>query len=240
MQLTRAGEAEKLERCELGVVGISNKARLKDHLEPRALSSLCDREFVFPPYDSEQLQHILRAREDAFRSGLLTDDVIPLAAALSAQEYGDARQAIDILRFAGELAEEDGEGNVDEHHVRQAHSHAEKNQLLEIIRELTAQSALVLHAVALLAKESSNGSSVKSSEAYTMYVQLSDEQGSRTLSQRRVRDLLGELEFLEIIEQHRRGAGRGAGSYMENHLIDDPKLVVEALDDATAMIASEQ
>ena len=44
--------------------------RFKDQLDPRAKSTLCDREIHFPPYDANGLQTILRDRaEDAFHDG---------------------------------------------------------------------------------------------------------------------------------------------------------------------------
>ncbi|WP_438267484.1 hypothetical protein [Haladaptatus halobius] len=35
---------------------------------------------------------------------MLTSDVIPLCASFAAQDFGDARKAIDILRHSGNLA----------------------------------------------------------------------------------------------------------------------------------------
>ena len=46
--------------------------------------------------------------------------VIPLAAAFAAQEHGDARRAINLLRVGGEIAEQDGCDMVLEEHIRKA------------------------------------------------------------------------------------------------------------------------
>ena len=51
---------------------------------------------------------------------VLSGDVIPLTAAIAAQEHGDARKAIEILRYAGELAERENVEMVTEEHVRDA------------------------------------------------------------------------------------------------------------------------
>jgi len=37
-------------------IGISNKIKYKDRMDERVKSSLCEREFVFPPYDANQLE----------------------------------------------------------------------------------------------------------------------------------------------------------------------------------------
>ncbi|KTG19118.1 AAA family ATPase, partial [Haloferax profundi] len=97
MTLSRAVESGKLSNCNIGIIGISNKPRFKDQLNERARSSLCQRDFVFPPYDANQLREILTARLPAFKNGVVDDAVIPKVAALAAREHGDARKAIDIL-----------------------------------------------------------------------------------------------------------------------------------------------
>jgi len=85
MQLSRAGEAGKITDCKLGVVGISNKIQYKDRMDERVKSSLCEREFVFPPYDANQLREIMQARADAFHDDVLEPSTIPRAAALAAR-----------------------------------------------------------------------------------------------------------------------------------------------------------
>ncbi|MDY7081078.1 MAG: AAA family ATPase, partial [Halobacteria archaeon] len=104
MQLSRAKEAGKID-SHLGILAISNKIEYRDRMSERVKSSLREHEFVFDPYDANQLREIMKNRKDAFREGALGDTVIDLTAALAAREHGDARKAIEILRHAGELAE---------------------------------------------------------------------------------------------------------------------------------------
>jgi len=236
--LPAAVEAEKIRHCKLGVIGISNKTRFKQSLGDRAKSALCDREFVFPPYDAEELCAILEARSDAFKDDVLEPEVIPFASALAGQEYGDARQAMDILRFSGEIAQEENVSEVRESHVEKAHHEAEKNQLHELMQQLTVQSHRVLRSLVILDQSTRSDRPVKSTEVYSMYIRVSEQVGGRVLSQRRVRDLLSELEFLEIVEQRRKGAGRGEGNYMENHLLDNSETVLEALNEESDEIVS--
>jgi cell division control protein 6 len=104
----------KLERSRVSIIGISNDLKFTDFLDPRVKSSLGEEEIVFPPYDANQLRDILDQRADAaMKQGVLTDDVIPLCAAFAANEHGDARRALDLLRTAGELAERDTTDRVD-------------------------------------------------------------------------------------------------------------------------------
>ena len=95
----------ELQKSKVSIIGISNDLKFTDFLDPRVKSSLGEEEIVFPPYDANQLRDILQFRADiAFKPGALTDEVIPLCAAFAAQEHGDARRALDLLRTAGELA----------------------------------------------------------------------------------------------------------------------------------------
>ncbi len=119
MKLSRAEEAGKID-CSIGVLAISNKIQYVNNLNERVKSSFQHKELFFKPYDANQLREIMLNRRDAFQDGVLSEDVIPLAAAFAAQEHGDARRAIDILRHAGEVAYEDDAEKVQEEHVRQA------------------------------------------------------------------------------------------------------------------------
>ncbi|SIS11795.1 Cdc6/Cdc18 family protein [Natronorubrum thiooxidans] len=233
MQLSRAVESGKLTESTVGVIGISNKVRYKDSLDERIKSSLCEREYVFSPYDANQIREILRSRSDAFHEGVLEDGVVPRVAALAAREHGDARKAIDILRFAGEIAEENDLESVTEDCVDQAHEREETSRLAELISKSPSHAKLVLEAMALLTQQKEGDDvPVKTNEAYDLYKRLCDRDQSDHLKLRRVRDILSELEFLSIIEQERKWAGKGKGNYMENRLIDDPEVIIAACNES--------
>lgn len=238
MQLSRAGEAGKLSKCKIGVVGISNKIKYKDRMDERVKSSLCEREFVFPPYDAEQLNMIMEARSDAFRDGVLGSGVIPRAAALAAREHGDARKAIDILRYAGELAQSEGADTVREEFVVQAREKAETDRFRELIRGSTPHSRLALQALTVLSLNSSDNSEppkqgFRTTRIYDVYEQICRQEGTDPLSLRRVRDLLKEHAFLDVIEQSRHSGGSAEGSYTKHTLLEDPTVVRNVLQDTS-------
>jgi len=88
------------------VIEITNDLNLRERFPAHLISVLSENELLIPPYDANQLGEILKARaEIAFKEGALEETVVPLCAAFGAQEHGDARKAIDVLRVAGELAE---------------------------------------------------------------------------------------------------------------------------------------
>ncbi|WP_276302617.1 orc1/cdc6 family replication initiation protein [Halorussus lipolyticus] len=230
MQLSRAGEAGKLDHCKLGTIGISNKIKYKDRMDERVKSSLCEREFVFPPYNANQLRDIMAARDDAFKEDVLEPGTIPLAAAQAAQEHGDARKAIDILRYAGEIAQSEGDAKVREEYVEQARDRAENDRFRELIRGATPHSKRTLRALAMLSMKHDDDA-YRTSRVYQAYERICDRAGTDPLSARRVRDLLREHAFLDVIEQADRSGGSADGNYTEHRLVEDPAVVMAVLGD---------
>jgi len=188
----------ELENSRVSIMGISNDLKFTDFLDPRVKSSLGEEEIVFPPYDANQLRDILRHRaEVAFKERVLSDDVIPLCAAFAAQEHGDARRALDLLRTAGELAERSGADLVREAHVRQAQEKIELDRVVEVVRTLPTQSKLVLFAIISL--EDNGVRNINTGEVYNVYKQLCSQIDADVLTQRRVTDLISELDMLGIV-----------------------------------------
>ncbi|ELY69436.1 Cdc6/Cdc18 family protein [Natronobacterium gregoryi] len=188
----------ELENSRVSIIGISNDLKFTDFLDPRVKSSLGEEEIVFPPYDANQLRDILEHRSDvAFKGSALSDDVIPLCAAFAAQEHGDARRALDLLRTAGELAERSQAETIVEDHVRQAQDKIELDRVVEVVRTLPTQSKLVLFAIILLEKNGVH--SINTGEVFNIYKRLCEEIDADVLTQRRVTDLISELDMLGIV-----------------------------------------
>ncbi|RNJ22026.1 orc1/cdc6 family replication initiation protein [Halosegnis longus] len=229
MQLSRAAEAGKVDSCKVGILAISNKISFKESLDERILSSLQDREFIFPPYDAEQLQEIMRHREDAFREGVLAEDAIPLAAGLAAREHGDARKALDILRNAGELAKDNGDEQVHEAHVRDAQEQADIDRFSKLLEGQPTQTKAAVFALSILARQREDGEA-STRDIYDQYEQVTAELGIDALSQRRMADRLNEQVFLDILGRSDRvGRGRGQGMTRYYHLLEEPTVVQTAI-----------
>lgn len=228
MQLSRARESGKAD-SHIGTIGISNKIEYRDQLNERVKSSLREEEFVFQPYDANQLRDIMIHRQDAFHEGVLSDDVIPLTAALAAQEHGDARKAIEILRHAGELAERENAEMVVEEHVRDAQEWAEIDRFEELLRGSTKQVKLILYSLASLTEENQKQDAFSTSRIYGRYEKVVDKLDSKKLSEHRVYELLKEQVFLGVIESTRTGGGRGEGSYLEHRLVQDTSIVLKSV-----------
>ena len=188
----------ELDNSRISIMGISNDLKFTDFLDPRVKSSLGEEEIVFPPYDAHQLRDILQHRADvAFKADTLTDDVIPLCAAFAAQEHGDARRALDLLRTAGELAERSQANTVEEADVRQAQDKIELDRVIEVVRTLPTQSKIVLFSTILLEKNGVHN--INTGEVFNTYKRLCEELDADVLTQRRVTDLISELDMLGIV-----------------------------------------
>jgi len=187
-----------LERSRVSIMGISNDLKFTDFLDPRVKSSLGEEEIVFPPYDANHLQDILEQRSEiAFKNDVIGEGVIPLCSAFAAQEHGDARRALDLLRTAGELAERSTSDLVDQTHVRKAQQKIELDRVAEAVRTLPPQSKLIL--MAIISLEERGVDSITTGEVYNTYEDFCGRIGFDTLTQRRVTDLISELDMLGIV-----------------------------------------
>ncbi len=196
---------------KVSVIGISNDLKFTEFLDPRVKSSLGEESMIFAPYDAEQLQDILGQRaEMALKEGVLDDGVIPLCAALAAREHGDARRALDLLRVAAELCERERQGTVVEAHVRMAQNKIEIDRISEVVRTLPTQSKLVLLAT-ILGEESNREQGVHTlttGEVFAIYKDLCKQTGCDILTQRRITDLISELDMLGIFTARVISKGR--------------------------------
>ncbi len=190
-QLTRANE--RLTQGSLTLVGISNDLTFKERLDPRVISSLGEEEVVFTNYDVEQIKKILQERiNESFIENSVDEPALNLIAALAGGEHGDARRAIDLLRVSGELAERQQLDKVTIEHVREASQKMEENKEEKSLKSFPLHEKLVIIAIM-----KANGSST--GEIYSTYKNLCKIVGKDELTQRRITQMLSEIELSGII-----------------------------------------
>ena len=196
-----------LKNSKVSIIGISNDLSFKDFLDPRVLSSLSEEEIVFPPYNAPQLVDILTQRATgAFLDGAIAEGVVPLCAALAAQEHGDARRALDLLRISGELADRDESKQVTEEHVKQAQAKIETDSMIECIATLPSQSKLILFS--MLTLEHNSRTVFTSGEVSKVYQTIAPSLQLDVLTHRRITDLISELNMLGVINTRVVSRGR--------------------------------
>ncbi len=197
-----------LKKSSTSLIGISNDLLFANNLDPRVKSSLSEEEVIFPPYNAVQLQDILQKRAgEAFKEGVLGDGVIQKCAAFAAREHGDARRALEVLRVAGEITERKGNNIISMKEIDEAEETIEKDRITELVKNHPKQIQATLYSI-MLNKKSSKYNFIQTGDVYDTYIELCKKVGLRPLTQRRVSDIIAELDMLGIINAKVISKGR--------------------------------
>jgi len=185
----------------LSLTLVSNKTDLADYIkDARVKSSLKPNIKFFKPYNADELKEIIRMRaqealgdnfEKFFQPG-----TIELIAALAAKRGGDARYSIDLLRESLKKAIVSGSELINEKHINEAKTAIEEAEFEMSIKSLSKPHKLMLFC-ALTYKRVGN--------AYTQYNVFAEKYGLLPLSERRLRDILGDLELMGFIGIEKKG-----------------------------------
>jgi cell division control protein 6 len=198
---------QELKKSRLSIIGITNDLHFIDILDPRVKSSLSEEEILFPPYNAVELQDILKQRVGlGFEPDIISEEVIPKCAALAAQEHGDARRALDLLRVAGEIAERQGDSKITEQHVDFALEKIDYDRIIESVKSLPKQTKVLLWSVIEL--EERGQRDMQTGDIYGIYEGACKECALHSLTQRRVSDLISELDMIGIINARIISLGR--------------------------------
>ncbi|MBS3064183.1 MAG: ORC1-type DNA replication protein [DPANN group archaeon] len=196
-----------LKKGQVSLIGISNDIRFIENIDARVRSSLGEEDIIFPPYNAAEIQDILEKRTAvAFRPNVIKDGVLSLCAGYAAREHGDARRALDLLRVAGETAEREHADGISQEHIKKAEDRIERDRILETVEVSTKQSQLVLYAILGLLQEPNK--KIETGEIYETYLSLCRKSGHTSLTQRRVSDLIGELDMQGLINAKVISKGR--------------------------------
>jgi len=141
----------------------------------------------------------------AFKKNTIEDGVIEKCAAYAARDHGDARRALELLRVAGETAERKNHQMVKIEHIDEAEENIEKDRIFETIKIQPKQYQATLYSIILL---QSKRNLIFTGEIYEFYKQLCNKIGLRPLTQRRVSDILAELDVFGIINAKVISKGR--------------------------------
>ncbi len=204
------------------IIGISNDLHFTQQLDPRVSSRLSQEDLVFHPYGALEIQDILNERvETGLRENVLEGGVLELCAALAAQEHGDARRALDLLRISVQKAEQRAQARVDPKHVRLAQSQLEYDQVTPVLKSLPLHQKVVLFSIIL--NEENGLRNISTGEVYRTYADACMKIGVEPLTPRRISSLLNELDTLGLIMARNVSKGRGGRSKQVNSAI--PKAI---------------
>ena len=224
----------ELKEAQISIIGISNDVTFLENIDPRVRSSLGEEEFVFPPYNAIQLQDILNDRcAQAFKEDVVADGVIAKCAAYAAREHGDARRALDLLRIAGELSEREGNESIGEEYIDLANRKMERDKILDIVEAEPKQFQLVLYSILQLTRSAKNGGLERfyTGDVYNYYRQVCDQTKTDSLTQRRISDIIAEIDMLglinaKVISKGRHGRTREIKLSVPSNLFDKVEIIL--------------
>jgi cell division control protein 6 len=217
---------ELMKHAKISIIGISNNTDLKASLDQRVKSSLSPVELVFKPYNAVEIADILNTRtKDSFYENAVEEEVIKKCAALAAQEHGDVRKALNLLRVAGETAQQSGRSKLTEADLDKAADILEQNITEEMIRSMTKQSKSILYSIIVVARSKRLGK-VYSGEVYDAYIKIADKYGLKKLTYRRISDLIAEMDLNSLIMSRVKSNGR-YGRTRELNIAFSPSLLTK-------------
>ena len=226
--IPRARDNNDIEDTKIGIIGITNDSTFLQSMDPRTKSSLYDGTIQFDAYEADDLQNILQRRvEKAFLDGVVENSAIQLCAAYAAQDKGSARQAIDYLYEAGDVAIDHNSSTVTDEHVREAEERVNKRNVTQSISGLTVQDHLTLCAVVSLALDGNEPARTR--QVYSEYSNLTRSIDVNSLAMDRVRDHLQDLDMIGVIDGELRSGGSEGGKKYYWQLNTDIGATIEVL-----------
>jgi cell division control protein 6 len=192
--------------CRLILILLTNRLDLEKTLDPRILSCLKKTDIIFEPYDAVDLLEILKLRsEKALLKDKVDEAALRKVAAYASRETGDARKAVELLAKAVKVAEETS-GYLGETEVDIAESSLEVDKSTELINALATQQRFALQSCYGLLQKGAK--KVSTAQAYEVYKEICNGEGSRYLSQRRFCDIISFLDLYGLISAHVVSMGR--------------------------------
>ena len=129
------------------VLRISTDDTVRQTVSPTVTDTLIEADICFSPYDAAALRTMLELRVDRAVVDKACDTSAIAKAALAAQEVGNARQALNLRRVGGELAEQHGEVPVTDDHIETARERVQRGRVAKVTRDQTEHVSCTLEAI---------------------------------------------------------------------------------------------
>jgi cell division control protein 6 len=198
--LTRLNEFDPESPCHVkGVVFVARSTEFYSKLDQAELSSLGRVPVRFPMYSLKQVGDILSKRcSEAFQPRIVGSDLIDKVSEItvSSDVKGDIRYSLELLLYAGNLAESNNAGAVSLEHILKVHSQIHPSLTLDQIRELSKNQLVTLLAVTI-AMRVSDKNYVDIREIRSHAIAICEDLKIRKLE---VEDYLDDLRSKNIIE----------------------------------------
>lgn len=208
----------------LCIITISNNALADYSLDDRVKSRIGSSEVFFSPYREDDIFAILN---DRAKKAFLTkpdDKVLRYCAQICSDNWGDARRALDMLRIAGETSNGIWIRNED---IDKADKQLQKDRVSNIIKNASPHQKILLGAICSCTINLAN-CWVSTSSIYDIYVEIVPK-NLKSVSYRRVEDLLKEIENSGLVVSHTNSRGR-YGFGREYRLVMHPSQIGPLID----------
>jgi len=188
----------------ISLILISQRSLL-DHMDKASVSTFKRTNLLeFGKYDRDTLELIVDQRiVMAFHNGVVEEGVPEMIASM-AEEYGDARFAIELLEKSGMIAEEQGSATVNAEHSRWAKAEVKPFIFEETISQLNVHEQLMVLAASRLLRRSAYCST---GELETEYQSLCEQVGKKALGHTQFWQYMKELSAFGIITTKKSGKG---------------------------------
>lgn len=198
--LTRLNEFDPSKKCNVkGVIFIARSTEFYEKLDEAELSSMGRAYIEFPNYTIDQVSDILiRRSKDAFQDNVIGTDIIDWIAKIVVSPIvnGDIRYALDLLSYAGNLAESEGTEKVLLDHVKIINKQIYNGITDDDIKELSKLQIIILLGI-IKGLKIKNRDYVDLKEVRMQSLEIAEKYKLRKLD---VEDILDDLATRKIIK----------------------------------------
>jgi len=198
--LTRLNEFDPSKKCNVkGVIFIARSTEFYEKLDEAELSSMGRAYIEFPNYTIDQVIDILiRRSKDAFQDNVIGTDILDWIAktVVSPIVNGDIRYALDLLSYAGNLAESEGTEKVLLDHVKKINKQIYNGITDDDINELSKLQIIVLLGI-IKGLKIKNKDYVELKEVRMQSLEIAEKYKLKKLD---VEDILDDLATRKIIK----------------------------------------
>ena len=198
--LTRLNEFDLSKKCNVkGVIFIARSTEFYEKLDEAELSSMGRAYIEFPNYTIDQVSDILMKRsKDTFQDNVVGTDIIDWIAKIVVSPIvnGDIRYALDLLSYAGNLAESEGTEKVLVGHVKKINKQIYNGISDDDIKELSKLQIIVLLGI-IKGLKIKNKDYVELKEVRMQSLEIAEKYKSKKLD---VEDILDDLATRKIIK----------------------------------------
>ena len=198
--LTRLNEFDPDNPCNIkGVIFIARSTEFYSRLDQAELGTLGKVPMEFPTYSIKQISDILVSRcSEAFNPKSIGSDVIDEISkiTISPAVNGDLRYALDLLLYAGNLAESQGTGRLNLDQIRKVHGQIHPSVTTEEIEDLSKNQIFALIAL-IRTLRGKKKQYVELKEIRLRAIELTEEFKLKKFD---IEDSLHELQIRKLIE----------------------------------------